>query len=169
MAKTSKAPPANTAQSSTEALADVARGYPSPPSNLAAAELAYWHGILQVRLPQAWAAADLVHAANLARCFADVDKLRRRLAREGTVVKNPKSGATKLNPLLSLIDTLTNRSIALTRLLQLHAVARVGPARDQGTRKGEAMEANRALAGSPKQEEGFDPNDLLAKPGGTTH
>lgn len=154
-----KSPPANTPSSQVEALADVAAGQPSAPPGvtLRPADLPFWAAILRARLPAAWAPNDLVHAAHLARTFADIEAMRLALASEGDLVTSKKSGATKANPRHALLDTLVRRSMSLTRLLQLHAVARVGQARDQGTRKAEALSANETL------DELAD-DDLLAKP-----
>jgi hypothetical protein len=124
------------------------------------------------RLPQSWAAVDLLHAAQLARALADAEANRKLLLREGQIIKG------KPNPRLALIEVLTRRSLSLTRILQIHAVANV-PKREQGGEKGEAAAAAAALQADPSTNTGetadlstgkprdlstWSPDDLLARP-----
>jgi hypothetical protein len=109
------------------------------------------------RLPQQWAQVDLLHAANLVRCLADIEVNRTAMLREGMV----KAG--KVNPRHGLLETLNRRAIALTRVLQLHAVATIGDNKDQSGAKAEAEKAAAVLKkhGRPGAD---DVDALLARP-----
>jgi hypothetical protein len=149
-----------------DALRQAAIGWPAPPICLRASEEPFWHSVMIARLPVQWARVDLLHAANLARCLADIESNRAALLHEGTLIRT--AAGPKINPRHALVETLTRRSIALTRMLQLHAVVTVGPVgKGAGSSKGEAGNAAAALGPAPTQHKrrgGFDADDLLAKP-----
>lgn len=116
------------------------------------------------RLPQAWHAADLLNAANLARCYGEIELQRKRLFREGDLVGDPP----RLNPRHNLIEKLNRRALAIVRILQLHAVAQVGGEKgDQIGKKAEAAKAAEALdkaSATPPAAGTFDPDSVLAQP-----
>ncbi len=114
------------------------------------------------RLPQQWAQVDLLHAANLARCLADIESNRRLMLREGMVIQAPSG--PRVNPRHGLLETLNRRAIALTRVLQLHAVVTIGPKAGLGS-KAEAEAAAAALKKPRKKAPGADDvEELLARP-----
>jgi hypothetical protein len=159
--KKARRPAAGTAAAALDAIQQAAAGWPEPPpgSGLRPTERRVWDAIMVARLPQQWAQVDLLHAANLARCLADINSNRAKLLKEGMVVKTPSG--PKVNPRHALLETLNRRAIALTRVLQLHAVATAGPKREQAGSKGEAEAAAAAL----KQNRGAaDVDQLLAQP-----
>jgi hypothetical protein len=110
------------------------------------------------RLPQQWASIDLQHATNLARCLADIEVNRAAILREGTLMG--KGSEARLNPRLSLIDTLNRRAMSLTRILQLHAVATIGHTQHQEGTKAEAATAAAVL----KEAAAHEADTLLARP-----
>ena len=148
-----------------EALRQALAGWPEPPANvpLRKHELAFWRPILICRLPEQWHEADLINAANLARCYGEIEQQRARLYREGDMVGDPP----RLNPRHGLIETLNRRALAIVRVLQLHGVATIGKKGDAPGVKGEAAGAAAALEEVKRQAPAGDewnPDDLLAKP-----
>ncbi|RPI34002.1 MAG: TerS protein [Hyphomicrobiaceae bacterium] len=130
------------------------------PPSLRASEKVFWDAIMIARLPQQWAQVDLLHAANLARCLADIDVNRAAALREGTMLKSP--AGPRINPRLQLIDTLNRRAVLLTRILQLQAVATIGAAQKHTGTKAEAGAAASALKQAQEASNGIDA--LLARP-----
>ena len=114
------------------------RSAPPPPPDhvhVPADAMPAWWAIVRAKAPDAWTPADLAMAAELARTFADLERLRREVREEGDVLK------AKVNPKHKLADTLTGRAIRLTRLLQTHPLATQGRSGDQSKRNRAAREA----------------------------
>lgn len=153
-----------TTAAAQEALAQASAGWPRPPVGLRAAEVACWESIMVARLPQQWAQVDLLHAANLARCLAAIESNQQALDREGHMTGRGKD--RRINPRHALVETLNRRAMALTRVLQLHAVATIGPKGKQPGTKGEAEQAAGALrqTSKPAAPGAFDADQLLASP-----
>lgn len=143
----------------SDALA-AALGFPSPPAEvqLREEEMPFWDMVVRARLPQQWVDFDLIHAANLARCLCDIEIQRGILAGEGDMVENARGDAV-VNPRHKLIEQLSKRSLSLTRVLQLHAVATTGQSEGQGMAKASASAIHAAMAGVANQND-----DLLARP-----
>lgn len=118
----------------------------------------FWNAITRARMAAEWAPNDLLHVANLARCSADIERIAKQLAEEGDTLTNAK-GTPVPNPLHAVLDTLTGRSMALTRVLQLHAVAKVKTLSERAAAKGEALAANETVERLEQQGD-----DLLASP-----
>ena len=162
--KNASRPRAGSEAAALAALEQAREGWPDPPAAAALrkCELPFWRAVMICRLPQSWAEADLVHAANLARCWSDIETQRRRLYREGDVIE------ARLNPRHRLLETLNRRALAITRILQLHAV--VQPSGEIDKNKGQKGEAGRAAAligggvgnANTRQKDGWDPDSLLA-------
>jgi len=87
----------------------------------------YWTSIVRARDCTSWTEAELDHAANLARTKADIERIQHELADEGDTVINQR-GTPIVNPKHSLLETLTRRSVALSRHLMVHAQATIGDA-----------------------------------------
>ena len=117
----------------------------------------YWKAIVQARAKESWTTVDLQHAANLARCQADIERVQQELYEEGDVLENAR-GTQILNPKHQLLETLTRRSVTLSKLVQVHAVATVGDADKQRGKNSAAIKA-RANA-----EKAIDDDFLLARP-----
>jgi hypothetical protein len=150
-------PRAGSANAAAEAVQGLAVGVPIPPFvRLRDCDRPFWNSIVRARLAGDWAQADLVHVANLARCMADIERMQALLEQEGDTLANSR-GTIVMNPRHSLLEILSRRAMALTRLLQLHAVAKGVDTRDQAARKGEALAAAQAM-------ETAGDDDLLAKP-----
>lgn len=96
-----------------------------------------------------------MHAANLARCLADVERISGEIAVEGDVIENAR-GTPVQNPKHAILEVLSRRSVALTRLLQIHAQARLGRPEDVAKGRAAVAQAREMLD---------DMDDLLARPG----
>lgn len=112
--------------------------------------------IVRAREFSAWTTVDLEHAATLANALADLDRLRHEVISEGEILINHR-GDQVLNPRLKLIETLSRRSIALSRLLHVHPQATAGQSQKQGQRNQQHRDAMAAL-------NAIDDDGLLARP-----
>lgn len=127
-----------------------------PPSHITLREmdLPFWNAIIGARA--VWTDIDLAHAANLARCQADIEENQKLLDSEGNVLKNAR-GTPVMNPRFTILEQLSRRSVALSAKLQVHAAATVGESkqsRGKNNKKREILEA----FDTPEED------DLLAKP-----
>ena len=93
----------------------------------------FWESIVRARDYNSWNAIDLSHAANLSKCLADIFTLHSEVADEGNLIKNDR-GTMVVNPKHNLLEVLSRRSVALSRLLHVHAEATVGESRHQKPR-----------------------------------
>lgn len=84
----------------------------------------YWDAIVTARARDTWNDVDLTTAANLARSQADIERLQRDVDAEGYVIDD------KINPKAKLVETLSRRTVALSRVLHVHAEATVGRSED---------------------------------------
>lgn len=116
----------------------------------------FWRSITRARAAERWNDADLENAAELARTKAKIEKLNIELELEGDIIKNDR-GTPIQNPKHGLLETLTRRMVALSRMLQVHAEATQGKSRDQ-------VEANKASAKSRKAVEDSAADDLISRP-----
>jgi hypothetical protein len=85
----------------------------------------FWASVIAAKPADRWSPGDLEDAAILSATKADIVRLQAEIDREGDVI------GQRLNPKHALIETLTRRSMALSRTLQIHARARHGESRDQ--------------------------------------
>ncbi|MGC5620437.1 hypothetical protein [Enterococcus faecalis] len=119
-------------------------------------DLPFWNAIVRARARDLWTDIDLNHAANLARCQADIERIQAEIDIEGDTLTNDR-GTIVMNPKHSLLETLSRRSIALCRTLQVHAIATVGESKQSRGKNSSQREAQRALESSAD-------DDLLAAP-----
>lgn len=98
-----------------------------PPAYIALRECdrPFWDSLTACKPADRWSESDLVDAASLARCKADIERIQREIDAEGDILDG------KLNPRHALLETLTRRSMALARTLQIHSRARNGESRNQ--------------------------------------
>lgn len=120
-------------------------------------DLPFWKAITDARAN--WTTVDLIHAANLSRCMADIEENQTLLDKEGNVIQNLR-GTPIMNPRFSILEQLSRRSAALSSKIQVHAAATIGESklnRGKNTAKQNAINAvnNRAAE---------DDDDLIAKP-----
>ena len=97
-----------------------------PPAHVALrkGDRPFWDAIVTSRARDTWTAIDLCTAGNLARTQADIEFLQAALDENGYVLDG------KVSPLAVLVDTLSRRSVSLSRALHVHAVATVGRSAD---------------------------------------
>ena len=115
-----------------------------PPAHvtLRACDRPFWDAIMLARARDTWTEVDLTTAATLARTQADIEALHGDLAAAGYLLGD------KPHPLAAVVETLTRRAVALTRVLHVHAEATVGKSEDAA----KALELERKA----RQEEGDD-------------
>jgi len=112
----------------------------------------YWHSVVAEFARAEWTEHQLELAAMLARTMANLEQEQRTLRAEGFIAVR-ENGTTVENPRARAVKALTGDILSLRRSLALHARARSGDSRNDGTRK----EAGRAL------EAQLD-DDLIARP-----
>lgn len=115
-----------------KAAQNAAAGMIEPPAHvlLRDGDLPFWESIVCARARDSWNTADLENAANLARCKHDIERLQIEITIEGDVIVNDR-GTQIVNPKHALLETLSRRCLALSRMLHVHAEATVGESRDQ--------------------------------------
>jgi phage terminase small subunit len=140
-----------------QAMADAMLGPLEPPRHvkLRDGDRPFWDAIVCARARNKWDDHDLAVAAGLARCLADIETYQTRLDAEGAVIENAK-GTMVANPLFAILETLSRRAVALSRMLHVHPEAKQGKSRDQG----KALKAERD-AGMVADD--LD-DDLIARP-----
>ena len=101
----------------------------------------FWGVIIENRARDAWNTFDLVNAAELARLYADIERLRGVIAREGDTTKAGKPHAAH-----KLLENCGRRAIALARVLHVHPEATEGRAREAGNKLHIQREAEKTRA-----------------------
>lgn len=126
-----KRSPSNTVQSLVEAHQAVAQGDIEPPDHvfLRDRDRPHWLNIVRARARSEWRATDLVVAANLARCFGDVERISAELEAEEDIIYSNR-GTPVANPKFAILEQLSRRIMALTRILQMQPAAS-GATRDK--------------------------------------
>jgi hypothetical protein len=89
----------------------------------------FWDGVLRARAWDECNENDLVVAAQLARCQADIEHEQRLLNAEGSVIENAK-GTQIMNPRVTVLEQLSRREMALMRTLRMGGRI-AGDTRDQ--------------------------------------
>jgi len=122
---------------------------PEPPQHIEVPDgaMPHWWAIVRAREYKSWTGPDLEHAANLACCLYDCERLRRDIRVEGDVLEN-KRGTPIVNPKHTLLEQLSRRSVALSRLIHVHAEATSGKARDEAERNKKQREVSDKGKGS---------------------
>lgn len=123
--------------------------------NLRPQDIPYWDSIISARELSSWTLPELDHVANLARCKADIERIQAEIQEEGDTVEN-RRGTPIVNPKHGLIETLTRRSVALTRLLMVHAQATVGDTSEVKKRNAASKEI--------REQHLENDDDLFARP-----
>lgn len=135
----------DSAAAAVRAAQAAALGPLDPPAHVAlrTGDRPFWDAIVTSRARDTWTAIDLCTAGNLARTQADIEFLQAALDENGYVLDG------KVSPLAVLVDTLSRRSVSLSRALHVHAVATVGRSAD----------ASKALANEKAARQ--DDDDLI--------
>lgn len=121
----------DSAASAVKAAQAVAAGVIEPPTHvkLRDGDRPFWESLVRARARDTWNTADLENCANLARCKADIERITAEIESEGDIVVNER-GTQIVNPKHALLETLTRRNMALSRMLHVHAEASVGKSED---------------------------------------
>lgn len=149
-----KRQPANSITAAVRAAQNAARGPIEPPAHVALRDTdrPFWNSIVGARARDTWNDADLEMAGNLARCKADIERLQREIDAEGDVLKNDR-GTQIMNPKHTLLETLSRRAVALSRMLHVHAEATSGKSR----REVPGVETDVAARAAPIADDGLIP------------
>ena len=110
----------NSADAMVQALVDSTKGPPAVPAHVSLrdGDGPFWDGIVCARGRDEWTAADLVVAAQLARCQRDIEIEQVSLDGEGTVLRNER-GTMVANPRVAVLEQLARREMALMRSLRM--------------------------------------------------
>lgn len=128
----------------TEIMTKAAKGIQPPDCvKLRPHDLPFWKAITDAR--NDWTVVDLIHAANLSRCLADIEEETLALHQEGTVIMGGKNGTAFVkNPRADILETYSRRAMAISAKIQVHAAATQGEskqAKAKNTAKRGAIEA----------------------------
>lgn len=116
----------DTAKAAVQAAQNAAQPPIEPPAcvTLRPGDRPFWERIVESKARDNWTDVDLVTAATLARAQADIETLQAQVDVEGYIIEG------KINPAAQMLETLVKRATALTRVLQVHAIATVGRSPD---------------------------------------
>jgi hypothetical protein len=147
----------DSATAAVAAMQAASAGPIEPPSfvHIREGDMLFWSSIVRARTRDSWTDNDLVMAANLARCLADIERLQQEIDVEGDIILNAKDTQV-INPKHNLLETLSRRAVALSRTLQVHAHATQGESRDQGKKATKQREAEKVIASQ-------DDDDLIPR------
>jgi len=163
--------PSNTIEAQQKSMANALAKPFEPPEHvrLQPHEMPFWESVVCARARENWDVADLELAANLARCKSDIEIQQRMLRLEGAVIKNKKDTPIA-NPRFAVMEVLTRRAIALSRVLQVNAAAKNGDARDSAAALAAERQARKAVKGAKEEAPAIHEggSDLIPTPA-TTH
>ena len=136
----------DTVNGAVTAMQNALAGPIEPPSHvrLRDGDRPFWESIVSARARDKWDDADLEVAANLARCKADIERLSVEILAEGDVITNER-GTPIVNPKHNLLETLSRRAVALSRMLHVHPEAKAGRSQDQGNKLKEQRKAEETV------------------------
>ena len=117
-------------------------------------ELIIWEQFTRARAREDWRDMDLLLLAKVVRMEADIRQHQLTLDRSGVLIQN-KRGTLVPNPLLSVVDTLERRQMAVIRSMSLNQMAS-----DPRTINGAAQSAGNARSAIAY----FEEEGLIAMP-----
>lgn len=155
--KNSRQARSDSASAALQAAKNAASPDLRPPAHvqLSAAAEPYFADVVRARARDEWNPHQLTIAAQLAECMAEQVEVGAELLLSGRVVENAK-GTMVANPLVSIMEQLARRQMALGRSLQMIGRAIGDPRKSGGKRQLE--KTARELADEVAEEE----DDLLA-------
>jgi len=111
---------ADSAASAVKAMLDAAKPDIEVPAWVTLTESAkpFWIGVVRARARDEWLEVDLVVAAQLAQCQADIAEEDAALRTEGRVIPNER-GTQVMNPRTTVLEQLARREMALMRTLRM--------------------------------------------------
>lgn len=112
--------PSNTVDSQIRAMVNAAAPEILPPAHvrLRDKDKPFWSSIMSSRAREEWSKNDLIVAAQLARCQADIETESEIVDIEGSVVENAR-GTQIMNPRHSVLEQMARRELALMRALAM--------------------------------------------------
>jgi len=116
----------------------------------------FWKAIVRARARDEWSDVDLIVAAQLARCQADIEREQHLLDIETTVREN-KRGTMVMNARVTVLEQLARRELALLRTLRLGGTV-LGSGRDASAARAVEADARRV-----REELEDDEDELLAR------
>jgi hypothetical protein len=127
---------ADSAASAVKAMVDAALPDIEVPAWVTLTESAkpFWVGVVRARARDEWQDVDLVVAAQLAQCQADIAEEDEALRQEGRVIKNDR-GSPVMNPRTTVLEQLARREMALMRTLRMGGRVAGDSRDDQGKRQ----------------------------------
>lgn len=146
-----KVAPKNSVQAAVEAALAVAQPPLRPPEHirLRPKDEPYWACIINSRARNEWSENDLVIAAQLARCQADIAEESERLEAEPSIIRNDR-GTPIPNPRIIVVERLAGRQLAYVRTLGMGGSA---ANKSAPSTKGQ-REAERAARGVARDAQG---------------
>lgn len=153
MAARKRAAKGDSVTAALNAAVAAAKPLPEPPKHtqLRDGDRPFWDDVVRARAREEWTEVDLVVAAQLARCQADIERESKTLDDEGSVGTNFR-GTAVMNPRVTVLEQLARREMALMRALRMGGKSGGDPRDLAGTRKAER--AARATADAVRAERG---------------
>lgn len=111
----------------------------------------FWDGIVRARARDEWTEADLVVAAQLARCQSDIEREQAALDGETTVVENAR-GTVVVNARVSVLEQFARREMALMRTLRMGG-SPAGKASDAAGARSVERQARKVRDGLMEEDE----------------
>jgi hypothetical protein len=141
-----KRTPSTSPEAAVKAMVDAAKPLPDPPAHVSLrdGDRPFWDGIVRARARDEWTEADLVVAAQLARCQADIEREQASVDAEGSVVENAR-GTNVMNARVTILEQLARREMALLRTLRMGGRI-AGDARDEEGRRRLQRQAEKVRA-----------------------
>lgn len=148
--------PINTEKGQLQTMSDALAGPLMPPAHVHVRDqdMPFWLSIVGARARNSWDDCDLELAAQLARAKSDSVRLQKEIDREGDTLRNER-GTLVMNPKHSLLETLTRRVIAMSRMLHVHPEAKNGDSGGQGKKLKAQKDAEARMN---------DADDLIGRP-----
>jgi hypothetical protein len=144
----------NSIEAAVGAAQAVAEGPPSPPAHVSLREcdLPFWNSLVRARPFATWNASDLEVAANLARAKADIERIQAEIYAEGDIIENGR-GTPVMNPKHTLLEILSRRVMACSRMLHVHCEATNGESREQKNKAKTQKAAEQAIAAAQADDD----------------
>lgn len=151
-----KKAPSNSASSAIKAMVAASSPLPSVPAcvKLKPSAMPFWEAIMRARTRDEWTDADLIAAAQLARCQQEIELESEALEDEGSVIENAR-GTQVMNPRHSVLEQLSRRQLAIMRSLRITGSS-------TGERKEDLVKARRVQQDAERALEQIENEDFLA-------
>jgi hypothetical protein len=141
--------------SAVKAMVDAAKPDIEVPAWVTLTESAkpFWVGVVRARARDEWQDVDLVVAAQLAQCQADIAEEDEALRKEGRVIPNER-GTMVMNPRTTVLEQLARREMALMRTLRMGGRV-AGDQRDDLKKRGLERDARKAKEQVEEEDDGL--------------